>query len=109
MMTHEEEREWVTMLGPTREDRLRVVTDLLLHANGDEMSEADRTICRRWKERLGQHWGVTDEAGRFLMNAPDQWTTDRRRARWFEEGEANEVIERLETMHGYSGLWKERV
>lgn len=107
-MTEQEQFDWVMGLGPTREDRMRVIEDLLLHAGSDDMSLEDRVIARRWQLRLRQTWVVRDDAtDQYLMNMPDQWSPDRRRARWFEEGEAMVVIDRLNRL-GRADVYKER-
>ena len=38
---------WLSQLSHTNAERLKVVVDLLKHANGDGMTEEDRIACRR--------------------------------------------------------------
>lgn len=52
-MTEEQIGLWLKMLGRTPSQQIAAVTDLLSHANGDEMSRDDRTICLRALQQLG--------------------------------------------------------
>lgn len=46
-MTDGEIRRWLDGLAPTNAQRVKVVRELLWHANSDGMSAEDRTACRR--------------------------------------------------------------
>lgn len=46
-MTDSEIRDWLALLGRTPEAQRKVLSDLMLHAIGDEMSASDLSICRR--------------------------------------------------------------
>lgn len=43
---------WLESLGETPRQRITVLRDLLKHAPGDEMTAADRDICRKELGRL---------------------------------------------------------
>ena len=45
-MTEPEIKAWLSTLSPTTAGRIKTIADLLRHANGDEMTVEDRTICR---------------------------------------------------------------
>ena len=51
-MTEPELKSWVSSLGHSTAERMKAIEDLLKHANGDEMSTEDRTICRKTLDRL---------------------------------------------------------
>lgn len=51
-MTEEEQLGWVRLLGPTLENRIAVIQDLLRHKAEDRMSCVDRAICLRQLARL---------------------------------------------------------
>ena len=42
----EDIRRWLAILAPTSSQQIREVRHLLIHANSDQMSLTDRTICR---------------------------------------------------------------
>ena len=44
-MTASEVQSWLEVIGDCTSVRIRVIKDLILHANSDEMSEEDRAIC----------------------------------------------------------------
>lgn len=44
-MTNPEILEWLGMLSPLKEKQRTIVTDLLRHANEDQMSVDDRLVC----------------------------------------------------------------
>ena len=44
-MSEPEIKAWLSTLAPTTAGRIKMIQDLLRHANGDEMSAEDRTIC----------------------------------------------------------------
>ena len=47
-MTDTEIRDWLQLLpGEVLTYKLRIVADLLAHANEDRMSSEDRTVCHR--------------------------------------------------------------
>ena len=60
-MTRQEEQEWADGLGPTDATRRGVIYDLLRHATGDKMSDADRAICERQLDRLMSHGVVSQK------------------------------------------------
>ena len=43
---------WVEALSPEQAEQVRVIKDLLRHAQGDGMSDEDRNICLRVLQRL---------------------------------------------------------
>ena len=51
-MTEPEIKAWLSTLAPTTAGRIQMLAHLLRHANGDEMSPEDRTICRTVLGRL---------------------------------------------------------
>ena len=79
-MTPAEIRDWIEMLGSTRQVQIAVLKDLLRHATGDEMSSEDRTICTIALRILGRD--VT------AMPAEELRPTDD----WRRDAEAPKVI-----------------
>jgi hypothetical protein len=43
---------WAQSLARTKSDQIRIITDLLIHANEDRMSEPDRVFARAALELL---------------------------------------------------------
>jgi hypothetical protein len=56
-MTAEEQREWVRMLGDTKQEQVTELAKLMRHAMGDQMSVPDRVIVRTHLERLRHELG----------------------------------------------------
>jgi len=109
-MTLREEFEWVTSLGDCREARLRAIQHLLRHAHGDQMSAEDRAVCARWLARLSEHWVIKHPAfGLLECFAPESWTKNPHRARWFEEFEAEMLVLRMRRIGGLTSATKERM
>lgn len=51
-MPEKEARAWVDLLAPTLTGQIKVLRSLVQHANGDRMTNSDRTICRKQLVRL---------------------------------------------------------
>lgn len=51
-MTEPEIKAWLSTLATTTTGRITMIKDLIRHANGDEMSPEDRTICVSVLKRL---------------------------------------------------------
>jgi thioesterase domain-containing protein len=51
-MSPTEQREWLWRLGRTPEQQRRALVELLRYSAQDEMSAADRAICRTALDRL---------------------------------------------------------
>ena len=60
-MTEPEIKDWLSTLAPTTAGRIKMIADLLRHANGDGMSPEDRTICRTVLGRLQAGEEITPE------------------------------------------------
>lgn len=60
-MSEPEIKAWLFTLGNSTADRIRTIENLLKHANGDEMSPEDRTICRKTLDRLRNGEMITPE------------------------------------------------
>lgn len=69
-MTRQEEQEWADGLGPTDATRRGVIYDLLRHATGDKMSDADRAICERQLDRLMSHGVVSQKETPRQLSGP---------------------------------------
>jgi hypothetical protein len=51
-LTPWEIKQWIRSLGATRQEQIKVLQDLIRHANTDRMSAEDRVLCKDTLERL---------------------------------------------------------
>ena len=73
-MTEPEIKAWLSTLAPTTAGRITMLAHLLRHANGDEMSPEDRTVCRTVLGRLQAGEEITPE--RNVTSPRVKWVGD---------------------------------